>query len=76
MNRATKTKVSLPTLDPIISTFASAHEMGIRTLDEMGMPILDVHAQGVHQKHMALVVDIKRQVSGRGSRALSHPSPE
>jgi hypothetical protein len=27
-------------------------------------------------KHMALVVDIKRQVSGRGSRALSHPSPE
>ena len=25
---------------------------------------------------MALVVDIKRQVSGRGSRALSHPSPE
>ena len=25
---------------------------------------------------MALAVDIKRQANGRGSRALSHPSPE
>ena len=39
--------------------------------------MLNVHARGVHQlAQMALVVDIKRQVSGRGSCALPHPFPE